>query len=851
MVVKPAWRMPAYTLFLTLGAWIAFFVTLGSPSDPKNSFLFGYSLERLILGGGMLVLALALLFLTGNLVRRPEYSLRLWEMLTSHTYQGNLVLAASLVVFLICWVLLFLPSYRLGVVAGYLNRLLPIIIWLAVTSAVTVLLLLVVRSRTLPHPLKWLERSSIIVTVAVFAIFMAAGAVMLVTGLGIRIPEDYWYAAGVPTLGLQVLLSLVAGGFVLGFESRRGVKHEARLDVLLFFVFWLVSAWLWARQPLSPNYFMPDTADNPIYPYSDGATFDQGAQFALIGQGIFNSQYFERSLYSIFLTYLHMWVGQDFTSLMTAQAAIFAVFPAVTYLLGKELHSRALGVSAGMLLAMRGMNAIIAARWIDTASPKMALTDFPAAIGVAVFLFVLVKWLKSPSRFGLLLWVGAVFALTLMVRSNVLTLLPAVFVCLPFFIKVRWRQFVLAGLLLLVGMVTVTLPWEIRNQSKGIPMYSSYYSRLIMIFRSRYNLDAETSIPPREAAVTGLARQRVRAGTSDLACDSIPCDIANHFLHNVATSFASLPSSFVFDDLWNTIKADTPYWKSDWREGSVGTVGAVFIILNLALISLGVGSVWGRSRVLTLMPILIFAAYLFTNSIALTSGGRYVAPVDWIVYLFFMAGGLQLVAWLMGTSGILPQSEAVSYERAGLPSLNREALRAALPSLALILAVGMLLPISEMPFSPRYQVRQPEEILGSLDEAGLLQQTGFSRDELLAFLSQPDAMIREGRALYPRYYPSGDGEQDRSTYYRYLDYQRLVFTLIGPYSAVHEGVVIPGFAPSISFHAEDVIVLGCRNTTYYAPFIDAVAVISTSGEGYVYAREPGAPLQCPLPEPKP
>ncbi|HRK91481.1 MAG TPA: hypothetical protein PK152_20320, partial [Anaerolineales bacterium] len=278
---------------------------------------------------------------------------------------------------------------------------------------------------------------------------------------------------------------------------------------------------------------------------------------------------------------------------------------------------------------------------------------------------------------------------------------------------------------------------------------------------------------------------------------------------------------------------------------------AVFIILNLALISLGVGSVWERSRVLTLMPILIFAAYLFTNSIALTSGGRYVAPVDWIVYLFFMAGGLQLVAWLMGTSGILPESEAVSYERAVLPSLNREVVRAALPSLALILAVGMVLPISEMPFSPRYQVRQPEEILSSLEEAGLLQQTGFSRDELLAFLSQPDAMIREGRALYPRYYPSGDGEQDRSTYYRYLDYQRLVFTLIGPYSASHEGVVIPGFAPSISFHAEDVIVLGCWNTTYYAPFIDAVVVISTSGEGYVYSREPGAPLQCPLPEPQP
>ena len=111
-------------------------------------------------------------------------------------------------------------------------------------------------------------------------------------------------------------------------------------------------------------------------------------------------------------------------------------------------------------------------------------------------------------------------------------------------------------------------------------------------------------------------------------------------------------------------------------------------------------------------------------------------------------------------------------------------------------------------------------------------------------------MIREGRALYPRYYFAGDGEQDRSTYYRYLDYQRLVFTLISPYSNGAEGVVIPGYPPPLSMHTADVIVLGCWNTTYYAPFIDAVVVFVTSGDGYVYTRSPSAPLQCPLPEPK-
>lgn len=172
-----------------------------------------------------------------------------------------------------------------------------------------------------------------------------------------------------------------------------------------------------------------------------------------------------------------------------------------------------------------------------------------------------------------------------------------------------------------------------------------------------------------------------------------------------------------------------------------------------------------------------------------------------------------------------------------------------LPAFMFILVVGSLLPFPEFFTALRYQTRTPEEMLAAVDEAGLLEKTGFSRDDLASFLSQPNAMIREGRALYPRYYRTGEGEPDRSTYYRFLDYQRLVFTLIGPNNPTPEGVVIPGDPPPFSFQAEDVVVLGCWNTTYYSPFLDAVVVFVTSGEGYVYTRSPGAPLQCPLTEP--
>ena len=854
-MIQPAKRLPAFGLFLTSGAFIAFLILIASPSDPKNAVFLGYSLERIILGLGILLPGIALLYLTLRLFRQPEHSLRLWVGFTQSGRISDAVFFISLAAFFAGWITLFMPSYRLGGLAGYIQRLAPIIGWLAVTGAVTSGIILLERKNDSTNPNK---RGRIILRVAfiLFAFFVLSFLFIALTGIGIFYPADYWYGAGVPILGLQVLFCLLLGSLFLWIEGKTDWLNKKRIDLFIFIAIWSISAWLWMRQPLHPNYFMPDTADNVIYPYSDGATFDQGAQYTLIGQGLFNSGFFERPLYSTFLVYLHLVLGQNTVLLMKAQAAFLAVLPAVVYLIGNELHSRSFGAAAGTLIALRGVNALIAAKWIDTASPKMMLTDFPTAVLISIFLLLLIKWLKNPPRVGFLAWVGAVFGFAIMVRTHAFSLLPAALVFIPFALKLRWKNFILAGVVVLLGLFAVTLPWEIRNQANGIPMYSSYYSRLVVIIRSRYGLDASTSIPSKDADVSRAgvlardgSRQRSLNASTEPLCDSMLCSIANHLVHNVVTSIVSLPSSLTFDDLWNTVKADTPYWKKSWSEGEVGTTGMVMILFNFGLISLGMGSMWSRVRRLAVLPILIFLAYLLMNSLGITSGGRYVAPVDWIVYLYYIAGGLQLVAWLLGGAGYLTLDEHISEDEKVIPVFSKESAAKLIPTFVFILAVGSLLPLPEFFVAPRYQTRTPEEILTGVEEVGLLEKAGFSNADLTSFLLQPNAMIREGRVLYPRYYRTGEGEPDRSTYYRFLDYQRLVFTLIGPNNPTPEGVVIPGDPPPFSFHAEDVVVLGCWNTTYYSPYLDAVVVFVTSGEGYVYTRSPGAPLQCPLPEP--
>ena len=853
-------RAPAFALFISLGAWITLFVLLASPSDPKNALLFGYSRILLLLIVGVLTLALAPLYLTWRLLRQPEQSQRLWHSLAQREGSRNITLGISVLLFFLLWFALFLPDYRIGSLASYIARLHPILVWLTITSGVTILILLLERQQERLSKIISENKTALWVGLASLTLMVIIAVIIITTGVGIRNPEDYWYGGGVPVLGLQLLSAVVLGMFTAWIESRWAGRNQRGVDALLFIGLFLLAAFLWAREPLRPNFFLPDTAKNPIYPYSDSALFDTGSQYALIGQGLFNGQYFDRALYSAFLAYLHLFFGQDMERLMMIQAVMFAIFPAIIFLLGRELHSRALGLAAGFLTALRGVNSIVAALWIDLAGPKMMLTDFPTAIGTALFLLFVLKWVKKPAGIHYAVWAGGMLGLTLMLRTHVLLLLPALLAyVLIFNMGIRWNYRLIGSLALIVGMVSATFPWDLRNQALGFPPFYMYYARILYVIRDRYGIQSDLFLPrfPIESETSaahsrgfaGTSRERVTRLEGEITCTAYPCKIANHFLHNLMTSANFMPSSFRFDDLWNVVKENAPYWQADWTGGGVEPGENVFLFINLALVAFGIGLAWEQKKWLGLLPLAIFLAYQLTNAVALTSGGRYVAPVDWVVILYYLMGILQIGVWLFRWSGWVPATETIAEETAGPSASKFWPYMRAMPAIAILFAIGMSLPAAEQISQPRYSLRANEEIITTLEERGLLEQAGLTREEVNIFLAMPNAMLIEGKAIYPRYYRIGLGEPDRSTYYRPLDYSRLVFSIIGPYSVIEQGVVIPGERPNFAIHNMDVVVMGCYNTSYYAPFIDSVVVFILNDSGYIYTRAPESPLQCPLQTP--
>jgi hypothetical protein len=589
-----------------------------------------------------------------------------------------------------------------------------------------------------------------------------------------------------------------------------------------------------------------------LYPFADSALFDRASQFPLIGQKIvaFNTLFFERPLYLSFLVYLHVLFGQDYKLLMAIQAGVFAFFPVLIYLIGRSLDVRSVGLASAIVVLLRGLNSIAASNLIDTASPKMILTDFPTAMGLALVSLLTCEWLKEPERRRHYpLWIGGSIGLTVMLRTNGLMLLPAIPFVSFFVLRRNWRQWVFTSLMILLGVIAVTLPWEIRNQSLGGRMYGPIVTKFQNVIQQRYPSRAEPSsqVPSGYAfssfhlestALLSILYQQ-DGGPSDLPCNTVPCFATNHFLHNTLTSVLIFPTLPFLDDLRYLIKDRQPYWQVDW-DGSLPGAALFILSLNLFLITMGIARAWREKRIPGLVPLAMFIAYNMSNALARTSGGRYLVPADWILILYYLLGVFHVITWGANALGFSWNLFATDPEPAisGRQNLGTKVLGAC----AVLLVLGSLLPLSEMLYLPRYQDLDPQETLA--ENRPLIEQAGMQLPQLETFLQSPGSELLIGRALYPRSYKMDQGEFVGAFFpYDTLGFPRTAFMLIGP--AGERGVVLPGDIPEYLPHTSDVLVLGCQGATNF----DALMVIVLNGNKVAYSRQPEAPLQCPVPQP--
>jgi hypothetical protein len=96
----------------------------------------------------------------------------------------------------------------------------------------------------------------------------------------------------------------------------------------------------------------------------------------------------------------------------------------------------------------------------------------------------------------------------------------------------------------------------------------------------------------------------------------------------------ALPDSLTYQKIIPLSQRE--YWHvgNEWN-GNLQVEQLVLIFVNLIVVSFGVVYSWQHQRWGGLIPGFCFFIYDLALSFSLTSGGRYLVPINWVVFFYY------------------------------------------------------------------------------------------------------------------------------------------------------------------------------------------------------------------------
>jgi hypothetical protein len=873
--------------YFTLAMGLAVFALLWLLCIPSAQGVL--SPGRLLLISPLLALISLLAWLTFSLWRKPATLERWTRSLTAllesaPAYWGALTLSGVIGVVCLCFLIMSGRTTDLYIKA-YLDRLTAYAVWGVALSIQTL-----VFARLLRHGASLAifrgYRKAFQATLVFLGLFLALAALIAWTRLGLAPDRAGWGIPGVPLLHAQIWLALGITFTLLAavvgvrfawhklFHSPPAHLPAKAIDALICLALWGGAVWLWSSQPLKPNYFaIPPTPPNQeYYPYSDAATYDISAQKLLIGIG------FERDvirpIYSLFLALAHGISGLDYQSAIIWQVPALAAIPGLLYLLGKALHHRLSGLTLGILVILHESNTLALTGKINVSSSKLIMSDLPITMGVILFCLLAVHWLKRPAARSIYPFLaGGVLGISMLIRTQVIVVLPALLALAWFAYPRRARQWLANSLLLLAGLMVALAPWLWRNWSltgkviladtSNVTQAGFVSSRYSSLEPGDYDRLPGESEADYLARMQGSAWQYVREHPLETAHF-----ITNHFWHNQLSTLFVLPVSFpVLTDM-KFVSTNPPFLVTDWRDfrdkccslrsyvdrmsywlrlwnGAVEGETILPLIASLLFISIGAGIGWSRTRTASLAPLAVSIGYALSNALTRNSGWRYNLPVDWVGMLYYSLGVMQACFWLgmLFANRFLPQTWEPGREAPVVPeeSQQRTPWRQVAAAGLVFFLLTAAIPITERAIPERYQGMAPQKVLASLKAEEVFPAAGIEPADIEEFLKEGSAQALVGRALYPRFYPAGEGApSDAWASYAARDYPRLGLYLIpGDVAVVLPRQQSPTYFP----HGSDVLVMGCQRGDY----LEAFVVVIMGDTNTVTSQTPRKTWDCAAP----
>ncbi len=683
-----------------------------------------------------------------------------------------------------------------------LKQLEPLLVFLMLVFLQGAAALLAIRPQRGKRPARWRW-----VGLFLGGLLLTAGAITW-CGCGYRrssAEAGYFRLTGYPLLGYQAaaaLLVVILFSWLLFRQRKRGkavgTPRGWRMDLGLSLLVLAASQLAWQGLPVEPNAFIdiPRPPNQEVVPALDGIFYDRAAQHLLsVGElqsypdGSRLEPVARRPLLTLFYGGLHGLFGPGYQDILPAQIAVFGLFPVLVYLFSKELVNRPTGLLVSGLMILRQRNGILLGGEVTGGNLQMILSDFPAAIGFLLALFLALLWLKNqPDRPLLPLLAGGGIGAAMLIRQEVMVLIPAVLLT---GLVMRWKHpgwWLRGAAWLGLGVLLVTGPWMIRNYQKTGQVYLEAPWNFGLVRQTLRRLDRgggqSRGTPLPGSSGQGLS-PALGAGTSGPGGLLAPRFqergeglevLGDHLSSSLTQSVLYLPSRPLMLDINYLTRAPlgdlertyggvwygleeyvrlTPYWRPDW-EGRAPRSSWTPIGVLLLLIAGGLTAAREKRGRLLLLPSLAFLGHISAYTLVRYSGGRFLLPVDWIPALFYSAGLIQLAGLLLGEklgNWLADENaEAKGEERTSRPRCQ--------PVVLALAAAGCLLlglsPLAAERWMPdRYPPRVLENRVKTLLEHPASPLSAVEQQALEALLASGGA-AEVGRALYPRHFEPGE-----------------------------------------------------------------------------------------------
>ncbi len=470
---------------------------------------------------------------------------------------------------------------------------------------------------------------------------------MWLSGLGITPDNWFWNGAGVPLTTLQFVIILFLASFFHILQPR----PSRWVDLFLALCLFLFAAWLWTSIPSIKHHFL-SPARPPFhqpYPASDSLIYDSEAWSLLLSNPVqvdirqtsVESVYvfYSKPFYVAFLAILHRFTETDYAQMSMLHAVLMAVLAPLLYYFGKDFHSRFLGILLALAETLRQYNALAAIDKISSVNPRLFVTEVISMLFIVLLVWIGFRWLRSPKKhYGAPLLLGGVWGVLSLLRLNALGLLPVLFGGAAFLSLRRhsdWRRHAAA---LAIGWMLVTLPWFLVGRDvNGVPLF----------LVSAANLTTEFWMPDQQAVSLSERLSQFFQPTSSSAAPPLqqfPAFILNHTLHNSLNAFLTLPNSISPAEQSATALASRPAWSaSDTWHGEMPLPQVIFSLFNLLALAGGLWQAWRRWGWAGLFPFLLFWNYILVLGASHVSGGRYLVPVDWVIFFYYAVAFSSLV----------------------------------------------------------------------------------------------------------------------------------------------------------------------------------------------------------------